>query len=318
MPLGLWNQEWLGQNAQRRYPLSDDSSGVDTSGSFRLPGDFLVNLDLPIAAAASADPSRFFLRQIGVYATGVSLLIGYQPVVGTAVDVATALIPGDTFTPNRTYALAGVDDFADTVGTVTIGKLSSLDEQPAGLFTFVLDNARIEPDCVRPQLRGFGGLYVRRGQELLGPFYGDIELVAESNCELTPSVVDGTPQILISAVEGAGLAEPCVCADADAAAPPIYRVNNVTPTAAGDLSVIGDDCLQITTFPGGIKIEDACSKPCCGCEELEAITRDLESFGAKFTTLENFLNRLEGSVQQTSLVVLGSRLNDNGCTPAAT
>ena len=79
MPSGLWNLEFQNQNSQRRYPLTEDSSVTDTSGTFTLPNSFLLELDLPISSGMNVDPSSFFIYQLGVYANGYSILLGYQP-----------------------------------------------------------------------------------------------------------------------------------------------------------------------------------------------------------------------------------------------
>jgi hypothetical protein len=92
MPEMLWNLEWLNANAQRRYPVTIDSSSADDTDTFELPSDFLVGLDIPINSGLNVDPSRFFIRQIGAYATGYSVVVGYQPTSGDAVIVGTALI----------------------------------------------------------------------------------------------------------------------------------------------------------------------------------------------------------------------------------
>lgn len=313
MPLGLLNLEFLNLNAARRFPLSDDSSGVDTSGTFTLPNEFLVGLDLPIGAGSDVDPSRFFLQQLMIYATGFGLVVGYQPSSGPAVNVATALVPRAVHITNNVYALGGIGDYADTVGRVVIGKLDAIDQQPSGQFTFTLDNARIEPECVRPILRTLGALVVVNGTERSQPLYGDIELVADANIQIVPIVVSGQdPQIRISAIQGEGLAEACVCVG-DTQAPPIRRINGVPPTAAGDFTLLGNDCLTINPITNGLQLSDVCSQPCCGCKELETVTAGLEQFGSKATTLENMVNAVSTAVNEMDQVVLGSRLNDRGC-----
>ena len=46
MPLSQWNLEFLNHNAQRSYPLTADATKQDLTGSFVIPDDFLVGLDL--------------------------------------------------------------------------------------------------------------------------------------------------------------------------------------------------------------------------------------------------------------------------------
>ena len=313
MAIGPLNVEFLNLNSQRHFPLTEDSSGLDTSGSLKLPNDFLVGLDLPVSAGLDIDPACFFVMQLGVYATGFTLIVGYQADSGP-IPVATALIPAIGFASNSVFTLVGMGDYADTTGKVTVGKLTGFDNQPSGSFTFALANARIEPDCIRPLLQGIAALLISSGGTVSQPMYGDIELVAQENMQLVPVIIAGQdPQIVISAVQGEGLAQPCVCNN-NATAQPIVRINGQTGDTNGNFNVLGSACLQVTSQANGLTLDDICSSPCCGCAELATVTAALEQFGSEAASLTNFVNQLQTSVQAMNLIVLGSRLNDNGCS----
>jgi hypothetical protein len=313
MPARTVNLEWLNHNSQRRYPLFDASSGRDVTNTFEIPNDFIVELDLPVHAGLDVDPAQFFVKNIGAYATGLSIVIGYQPAVGDAVDVATALISRQGHTRNTTYALGGVGDFDDTVGKVTIGLLDEISRQAFGFFVFDIEDTRLTPDAIRPIIRGVQSIQVRDGTDVSPRLFGDIELQPFENMQIVPIIVAGQDPILrFSAIEDAGLAEECIC-EGEVLTPPVRRINGIPPTVAGDFTLLGNNCLVPMPITNGLKLDDICSEPCCGCEELEAITRDLEQFGSKATTLENFLVRLESSVTQMDQVVLSAQLRDNGC-----
>jgi hypothetical protein len=70
MPVGNWNLEWLNHNAQRAYPLADDATGPDETGAFKLPDNFLVELDLPVHAGLNVGPAGFFVLPSAAYAGG--------------------------------------------------------------------------------------------------------------------------------------------------------------------------------------------------------------------------------------------------------
>lgn len=313
MPTGIWNLEWLNANSQRRYPLSEDSSGYDVSESFRIPDSFLLEVDLPIHPGLNVTPSGFFVRQLSADAAGFLIIIAYQPASGSPVNVATALIPRSTHQYGNVYALGGINDYADTVGKLVIGHLDEIDEQPAGQFTFEIANARLEPDCCRQIVRGLSSIAVVSGTSTSPRMYGDIELEASENIQLLPIVVEGqNPKIRISAIKGEGLAEECVCIG-DESAVAISQINGIPPTPDGNFTFLGNACLDIETITNGLKFNDTCSQPCCGCEELEAITRKLEAFGDKAATLEGFITRLQSEVTAMDMVVLGSKTGDRGC-----
>lgn len=314
MPLAQWNLEFLNHNAQRSYPLSAEATKQDVSGSFTIPDDFLVGLDLPISTAMDMSTGRFFIRQLGLFASGVQLVIAYE--TDTAyVDVASALIPTTgTVVRNKVFTLGGIEPFDDIVGKVVIGRIDTLQQQPNGLFTFNLLGSRIEPQAIRPMIKSITSLRVTNaGGATSDRLYGDIELVAGSNIQLTTS----GSRIVISALSGAGTVQSCVCAGEAAAIPCIKTINGIAPTSDGNFNLVGDNCLDLQTTANGVKMTNSCSQPCCGCAELEAITRNLELFAAQRSTLETFVNQLAATTATFDSTVLGARLGDRRCLTCA-
>jgi hypothetical protein len=312
VPTSTWNLQWLNHNSQRHYPLSDGAGLEDTTGSFRLPDDFLVELDLPIHAAMDMNPGGFFIRAIGVFPTGYSLTVAHDD-GETVVDVATALIPRASHVRNRAYALGGIEPFEDTIGKVVVGRLESIDQQPPGLWLFDLAGSRLEADCIRPIIRGLQALIVVNGTERSLPLVGDIEIVPGENMQITPVIVEGEdPRLVFSAIYGEGTVEECVCEGESAALPCIKTINGIQPTIDGEISLIGDDCIQVQANETGIKLVD-CVQPCCDCEDLETLTQRLEDFNQQRVEFIRFNDRLRSSVDEFSLTVLGARLGDQGC-----
>jgi hypothetical protein len=314
MPLSTWNLEWLNHNSQRRYPLADDASGYDSTGTFSIPDDFLVQLDLPIHSAMDMDPAKFFVRQIVAASTGFSIVISYQGTSGIQ-DVAASHIPTVSHTTEyKTYSLGGIEPFDDTAGKITINSLDGISKQPAGLWEFNVTGSRLSVDTIRPIIAGVQSLRVSAaGGAQSSRLYGDVELVAGDNIQLTPVVTSGSSKIVISAIDGEGTVEPCVCEGDAAVLPCIKTINGVSPTSVGDFHFIGDDCLQFTGGTNVVGVADQCCAPCCGCTELESITKDLERFLQEKVNLQIFVQDLKSSVTEMNLVVLGSRLGDRGC-----
>lgn len=298
-----WNLEWLNLNAQRAYPLTADATGTDIQAAFKLPDDFIVGLYLPIHAGVNVQPGRFFIRSIGVYASGYSVVVGYAGDDGD-INVATALIARETFTPNQSYALGGLGEFSDSFGRIVIGSLTGIDAQPAGQFTFNLTGTRLETDAVRPMIRGVSSLQVQNGTALSERYYGRVILQAGRNMRITsiPSDGDSAPTIIFDAIEGAGLTEQCACLG-EAAGSPIYTINGIPPDETGNFSLLGDDCLQVSEIVNGVQLNDRCSKPCCGCPELEVVTTALKELSTKANTLQNHLQRLDTQLGAMTLLI---------------
>jgi len=313
MPLSQWNLEFLNHNAQRSYPLTADATKSDTTGSFQIPDDFLVGLDIPVSTAMDMETGLFFIRQLGLFSSGVQLIFAFQTPSGP-VDVATALVPDNNFTRNSVFALGGIAPYDDIYGKVVIGKLSTIKKQPAGLFSFDLAGGRIEPQAIRPMIRSITSLAVADAEGNSSErLYGDIELVAGSNIQLSTIVTADETKIVISAISGEGTIEECICTGDAAESPCIKTINGITPTEDGNFNFVGDDCLSFNPIVNGLRVEDSCCTPCCGCEELESVTRDLESLKTQRTALELFVNDLATTATVFNNTVLGSRLGDRRC-----
>lgn len=312
MPVNVWSLEWLNQNSQRAYPMVQAASRTDISESFTIPNDFLVNLDMPVRYGLDVVTSRFFIKHIGAYGNGYLITVGYQPTSGDAVDVATAIINKANHAVNTPYALGGVGDFADTVGKLVIGDIDDIDKQPAGFYTFALDDTNLEVDCIRPFIRGVSSVSLINGASKSDPLYGDIEFEAGRDIQLVPITASGeNPKIRINVVSGAGVDESCVCDDSDISAEPITKINGVGPAPNGNFTLLAGDCLSFEQVENGLRIVNTCSKPCCGCAELERITQDLQRVQQEAATIRDFATKLSTQAELINTTILGSRTGGN-------
>lgn len=311
MVVGIWNLEWLNSNSQRSYPLVETASKVDTTGTFTIPDSLILGLYFPIHAGLVAFPERFYIKSVSVFSTGLNVVLGYWDNV-SGIAVASTTIAFSSHSEYKTYSLIGEGDFLDCAGKIVIGKLDELSSLPAGAYDFTYSAANVDSDAIRLMLRGVSSISLVNGTSVTKRLQGDIAFVAGSNMSLTSSTIGGVTSITFNAIKGAGLTINCNCEDDNDIGSCIRTINGVTPTNGGDVSLVGDACLSITSIANGLQFTDTCSKPCCGCTELEAVTTDLVRFGEAATGLTNFLNRLEGSVNRMNLTVLGSRIGDSG------
>lgn len=309
----LFNLEWLNHNSQRAYPLSESATKTDQSGTFKIPDSLLLALYVPTHAGVSVDADKFFVRRVTVFGTGVNVTIAYNDGTASPPSVASAALAFDGHVEYRAYPLPGVGDFDDTLGKAVFGKLDELESLPPGEYTFDYAAGKLDPDCVRPVLRAVSSVVLVNSNDRSDKLTGILELISGANVKLSVITGGATTKIRIDAIKGEGLTKECVCEDDPEQYPCIKTINGIPPTPQGDFTIQGDECLGVSGITNGVKFDDQCSKPCCGCTELEAVTRDLERFGEAATSLTNFLNRLEGSVNRMNLTVLGSRLNDKGC-----
>jgi hypothetical protein len=307
-----WNQEWLNQNSQRAYPLAEDATRRDLSNSFTLPDDFLLELYIPVHAGLDVQPDRFFIRSVSVFATGYNVAIGYDSGTGDPPIVATAVVARSTHQEYTSYVLPGAGDFDDILGNVTIGSLTEIDRQPAGRYFFDFAGGKLDPDCIRPMIRGVSSITVVNGNERSPRLYRDFEFISGNNMQISVVSIGDVNQIRWDAIEGVGLTENCACEENTGL--PIRTINHIPPAPDGNFTLIGNPCIQLDNIANGIKLIDRCSQPCCGCSELEKLTRELDQFGNQGTTLQSFLDRLQREVYSMRDNLLGSRLNSTGCS----
>lgn len=311
MVVGIWNLEWLNSNSQRSYPLTEVSSKVDTTGTFKIPDSLILGIYFPIHSGLVAFPERFYIRSISWFSTGISLSLGYWDGVA-GISVASVTLAFSTHSEYKTYTLVGEGDFIDCVGKIIFGKMDELTSGSPGAYNFAYAASNVDSDAIRLALRGVSSFTLVNGTSVSKRIQGDVAFVAGTNMYLTSSTVGSLTSITFNAIKGEGLNIDCACVDDDDIGGCIRTINGTGPTEAGDLSMVGDACLSVTSATNSILLNDVCSKPCCGCTELEAVTADLVRFGDAATSLTNFLNRLEGSVNRMNLTVLGSNLGTGG------
>jgi hypothetical protein len=309
-----WGLEWLNSNSVRSYPLADSATKVDESATLRLPDSIILGLYFPVNAGVNVQAENFFIRNITVFASGLSISLAYDDGTGDYPIVAVIAVSFLNHTEYKSYALVGSGVFSDSVGKIVLGRLEDLKNLPSGQFLFSYEGGKLDTDCVRPTIRGVSSLVLVNGNDRTNKLTGEIELVAGTNMQLSVVSSPGQPtQIRFDAISGEGLSKNCVCTTDDTIAPCIRTINGIPPTVVGDFTIAIDEGLTLVPTSNGIKLQDASSKPCCGCTELEAVTRDLTRFGDAALTFQNYLNRLEGSVNRMNLTVLGSRLGDAAC-----
>lgn len=316
MSIGIRNLNWLDHNSQRRYPLKGRITARDTTGTFQIPDDLIVGLQLSIDFALNVDPTRFFISRILTDAASIQITVGYDSADDGVLTVARAAVDKATHTQYAVYPLYGVGVFGNSKGQVVIGGLSHLDQQPSGDFEFELEHSNLEVDTIRPAIAAIASLQIQNGTETSAKLYGHVILRAGRNFRLRVAQAAGEPSVItLDAIDGSGLTEDCVCAET--LENPIRTIQSIPGDNQANMQFLGNNCLEFETITHGLRAKDVCSEPCCGCPELTVLTQALEAFGARATTLENFLVNLEARSSQMDLTVLGSRLGDRGCTPAA-
>jgi hypothetical protein len=299
---GLTGLDWLNQNSLRAFPLADTATRRDVTGGQEMPDELIVDLTLPVAYRAGYDAAGFHVQELTVFGNGLVIKIGYGGIWGSGTWatepelVAQVMVPA-THVPYSSYFIAGAGAFSDTVGRVTIGHVEKTLKMAGLAMLFDVDGGRIVPTCIRPDIRGVSSLRVRNGSDTSARITGAVILTAGSNFRLRYSAPD---EIVLDAIDGAGLDEDCDCADtADRPLPPPIRtINGISPGVGGVFTLQSERCISITPATNGLVLEDICSTPCCDSEDLRKLQEDQARFSREIQLSASTLQQLENRVQQ--------------------
>lgn len=301
---GVWDVGWLNANSQRRYPLMDNATRADTNTAMVIPDDFMVDLLWPVQASLGADPTLFHIYAIDIFGAGVKITLGYD-----GGPIGETLIDTENFAPNKTYVISGLNDFEDSIGKVVIGSLNSI-QAYAGHFEFDSAGAGLLPTVIKPNLRDVSAIFLQNGQDLSDAIQGDVVFEAGNNFQLNFQRRSGTKAdphvIVLSAIDGTNLNADCEC-DPQETRQPILTIDGIPGDVNNNFNLLGSTCVQLTPITNGLKVENPCSEPCCGCQELEVVQQATETLTGQVHSLINLAAKLE-----TAIATLESNLATAG------
>jgi hypothetical protein len=269
--------EWQNQNSLRNYPFREDcglrpndSAGNLIQNGFRLPNHLLVDMVVGVSSAPY-DPTAYLKR--------MSVVDGSVTLVFADRQGADAFTVGATL-GESVKELSGVGSFADARGAVVFGDLERFfSDVPDGLYVFSMSETLVEPTCIRPSAAGVRSIAAvdASGYRTEG-LQGDVNLIAGDNVHIRYDESDNA--LVISADPDSGYTDGCDCDESG-----MRYVRSINGIMTEDVRIVGDDCVDVTTDGGIIRISDTCSKPCCGCAETAFINQTINDLQASVNTL---------------------------------
>ena len=151
----VWNTEWLADNSQRHYPLLSGVTRVDATGAFKLPNSTLLDLSLLVTDASFSRVNNFYLSAVAYYTGGLVFTFSYG---SDTLGVATVPLAAHSYADSYPIISATGDGYR---GSVTIGDVAELLQQPMGVWSFTADGGRLQPRCVIPSFRDALGIRVK-------------------------------------------------------------------------------------------------------------------------------------------------------------
>ena len=272
---------WLNENALREYPFHEgcglrpnDSAGALVENGWSLPNCLLV--DMSVSVDGSDFDPFLYLGQMSVVSESVTLVFCSR----SGERVMSIYATKEGHVKNEAYNVAGTGSLSDARGVICLGDLDEFFENtPDGLYTFSSAETRIEPTCIRPSTVGVRSLRAVDDSGYMSlRLTGDVSLVAGSNIRF-----DYDPSgnaLIVSADPNSGYSDDCDCEGSGQT-----FVRSINGISVDNVEIVGDDCVQVTTDNGVIRVTDECSKPCCGCAETTFINQTVNGLQTSVNTL---------------------------------
>lgn len=280
--------EWLNQNSLRNYPFREDAGlvprlpdGTPLQG-YSIPRSLVTDFIMTVDPSVSTD---IYLGKV-INVAGTLTFVFYS----SGVVAASAVVDKAAHEANAAYRLAGSGDYDNAAGVIVVGCLDDLDELlPDGVYNFDPDDAPMEYRCVRPSAGKVGSISVSdaSGDYVSRKLRGNVRLIPGANISLRYD--EASNSIRISADGDAGYSDDCDCGGRT-------TVKTINGISVENVTLVGDECVQVTTDGSTIKISDVCSKPCCGCAEVDFINEKIGQLNTSLRKLESYADVLDSRI----------------------
>lgn len=287
--------EWLNQNSTRAYPLAENSSRIDLTGSVRIPDSLLVAAQ--INAGQEYAVGTFFISAILATPDVVTLKISYLGATGTSREISKVGVFVALHTDNTNYSFVGQGTDGSILGSLTIGNLFDTLNLLPGLVEFSADSTPFETNALFFSTPAFKELQLYNGNTFVESFNRILKLRQGSNIRLT---YVGEDTIRIDAIAGENLVTPASCDNALPKPPCIRTINGIGPDVTGNFQIEGSTCIDVSPSGNGVIVTDLCSKSCCGCSELEVLVNSLQQLETQIESLRNQANSV--NEQQSTMI----------------
>lgn len=275
--------EWLNQNALRNYPFRENAQRrphlSDGSLLAPLPNRVVVDFVMTVGSEVSTD---VYLRKLALVGDSLTFVFGSGD-----EDCATVHVDMSGHAPNKGYGFSGTGEYADARGCLVVGDLTGLsDELPDGVYDFSEEETLFEHRCVRPSVRRVSSISLQDPNTGYASkkLRGNVKLIAGQNVYLRFDA--DLNAIWIGADGNSGYNETCDCGGETS-------VKTLNGISVENITLVGDDCVSVSTSGNTIRISDKCSKPCCGCAEIDFINEKIIQLNTALRKLDSYAGVLD-------------------------
>lgn len=303
MPVTL--QEFLNENSHRKYPIQDALPAADVSSSFVIPTSLIVDMRLCVPSGSLA-AGVFYISSLVIRRYTIDIGLSYKPTVALAFALGSFLNIDTTAGTNVSYTFVPLSQdlivnqlFSDMSGSVTIGTCGDALTH-AGAWEFDEFSTALNPTVIDEGLT-----QVRSIQVGSQKFYGNVILKEGINVILTPVYEPSTDTttITISArLDGTSTGtnlttdDDIITALVDLYGRPIQTINEIEPDAAGNFSLLGADCISVTTGPSSVNLNNPCGIPCCDGTYLEGAYTALNQLNVRYAKIIDFYTAASANI----------------------
>ena len=302
--------EWCDRNMHSNYPLSDDATCVSRTGEM-LPSSLLVDFQLIIdnadLALGTDAEDRFFVSSVyksrGSLYIELSYLDGIDPVLcgvtgPISLDIGnTAELSERTVRINpvqqeldRHSRLAGLHGRFIIGSCIDMQNIERLDlsfEAGKLLGLRVYDRAtdNSESDDVFNiteylAIKAGDGIKLNMTEEMYnGVKYTVLTIDREEEPDLPYMTSTDIKRLVWNNTQRT-----------------VRSINGVSPDEAGNVNIVGGDCVQLDITENGIKFSNPCSKPCCSSSDSGVMQSELSTITIAQQRLEESITNLNGNL----------------------
>lgn len=317
--------EWLDQNMHTSYPFAfSRSTPVTAASGIVLPSSFIVDIQLvvddDIVGTAAVDRysacAGFYVSKIEAVSGDMGEQPGYRIEVSYSDKGAVAmsqLVPytlasgSDNDLEDKTfqlYAVGNTGNYAlDSVqGSVVIG--TSMDMHGLGTLTFSQESAPILPTRALLVSRGLDSVTVVGTDNTETRLTDALVIKAGSGIDLSVDTDTSTVTITDTTIldqNAEDMIDSLVSEVYTRLGEPIRSINGIWPNSSGNFTLAGGDCTEVVPNGStGLRVNNPCSRPCCGDvnrEQLETALAALETAQARLLSYYQSLSNNVNSIQ---------------------
>lgn len=156
-----------------------------------------------------------------------------------------------------------------------------------GIFYFKPFQSMLEPSVVEVGGDSVTRILVEDSSGAVVSLTGDVILRSGANMQILTDVASN--KVIFHAIPGDGYIDGCDTSGINV----VQSINGIT---LRDVVMTGDSCVEVSTSGNTITISNKCSEPCCGCEELAAVTNQMININSRLTIVEGFKQNLDTSL----------------------